>query len=211
MTEVIQVIYQGILEGDMDQVVESVRQALNEKLSAEEILRKGMMNAMSEVGRLYEEGEYFVPELLVAARAMQSGLEILKPLLIAEDVEPVGTVVIGTVKGDLHDIGKNLVCMMMQGAGFEVNDLGTDVEPEKFVQAVKDSGAKLVAMSALLTTTMTNMPSTIEAINKAGLRDQVKIMVGGAPITEKFAQQIGADGYASDANQAAKLAVSLVV
>ena len=211
MSETIENIYQGVLEGDRDQVVESVSKALEENTSAEKILKEGMMTAMSEVGRLFEEGEYFVPELLVAARAMQSGLEILKPLLVAEDVEPVGTVVIGTVKGDLHDIGKNLVGMMMQGAGFEVNDLGTDVEPEKFVQAVKDSGAKLVAMSALLTTTMANMPNTIEAFNQAGLRNQVKILVGGAPVTEKYAQQIGADGYASDANQAAKLAASLVV
>ena len=205
-----QEIYQGILDGDRDQVVDGVNLALSDKLAAEGILKESMMPAMAEVGRLFEEGEYFVPELLVAARAMQAGLEILRPLLVAEDVEPVGTVVLGTVKGDLHDIGKNLVSMMMQGAGFEVNDLGTDVGPEKFVEAVKASGAKLVAMSALLTTTMTNMPATIEAINQAGLRDQVKIMVGGAPVTDKFAKQIGADGFAADASQAAKLALSLV-
>ncbi len=210
MSEVIQGIYQGVLDGDLDQVVENVQKAIDGNIAAEMILKEGMMSAMSEVGRLFEEEEFFVPELLVAARAMQAGLEILKPLLVAEDVEPVGKVVIGTVKGDLHDIGKNLVSMMMQGAGFEVNDLGTDVEPDKFVQAVKDSGAKLVAMSALLTTTMVNMPNTIDAFKKAGLRDQIKIVVGGAPITENYAQQIGADGYAPDANQAAKLAVSLV-
>ena len=210
MTALNQEIYQGILDGDRDQVVDGVNLALEAKTSAEVILKESMMPAMAEVGSLFEEGEYFVPELLVAARAMQAGLEILKPLLVAEDVEPVGTVVIGTVKGDLHDIGKNLVSMMMQGAGFEINDLGTDVEPAKFVEAVKNSGAKLVAMSALLTTTMTNMPATIEAFNEAGLRDQVKIMVGGAPVTDKFAQQIGADGFASDASQAAKLALSLV-
>jgi len=210
MSAVLKEIFQGILEGDREQVVAAVDQALEEKISAERILKEGMMTAMSEVGRLFEEGEYFVPELLVAARAMQGGLEILRPLLIAEDVEPVGKIVIGTVKGDLHDIGKNLVGMMLQGAGFEVNDLGTDVEPQKFVEALKSSGAQLVAMSALLTTTMANMPATIEAIHEAGLRDKVKILVGGAPVTDKFAQQIGADGYAPDASQAAKLALSLV-
>lgn len=210
MAAVLQDVYQGILDGDRESVVEGVKSALETKMSAETILKEGMMAAMAEVGRLFEEGEYFVPELLVAARAMQGGLDILKPLLVAEDVEPVGKVVIGTVKGDLHDIGKNLVGMMMQGAGFEVNDLGTDVEPAKFVEAVKSSGAKLVAMSALLTTTMANMPATIEAFNQAGIRGDVKIMVGGAPVTDKYAQQIGADGYASDASQAARLALSLV-
>ncbi len=202
-------IYQGILEGDREQVIDGV-QKLGIQVSAEAILKESMMSAMAEVGRLFEEGEYFVPELLVAARAMQGGLDILKPLLVAEDVEPVGKVVIGTVKGDLHDIGKNLVGMMMQGAGFEITDLGTDVEPAKFVEAVKASGAKLVAMSALLTTTMANMTATIEAFNQAGIRSQVKIMVGGAPVTDKYAAQIGADGYAADASQAAKLAMSLV-
>jgi len=168
------------------------------------------MTAMSEAGKLFEEGEYFVPELLVAARAMQGGMELLKPLLVAEDVEPVGKVVIGTVKGDLHDIGKNLVGMMLEGAGFEVIDLGTDVDAEKFVEAVKTNNAQMVGMSALLTTTMSNMPSTIEALKQAGLRESVKVMIGGAPVTESFAQQIGADGYAPDASQAAKLALSYV-
>ncbi|MDK2980738.1 MAG: hypothetical protein PWQ55_1085 [Chloroflexota bacterium] len=210
MSEIIKEIYTGVVEGDRDMVVESVEKALAEKTSAESILKQGMMAAMGEVGRLYEEGEYFVPELLVAARAMQGGMDLLRPLLVAEDVEPVGKVVIGTVKGDLHDIGKNLVSMMMQGAGFEVTDLGTDVTPDKFVEAVRTSGAKLVAMSALLSTTMANMPATIEAFNQAGLRDQVKIMIGGAPVTDQFAQKIGADGYAPDANQAAKLALSLM-
>ncbi len=210
MDAILQDVYQGILDGDREGVVEGVKSALEAKLSAEIILKEGMMTAMAEVGRLFEEGEYFVPELLVAARAMQGGLDILKPLLVAEDVEPVGKVVIGTVKGDLHDIGKNLVGMMMQGAGFEVNDLGTDVEPAKFVEAVQSSGARLVAMSALLTTTMANIPATIEAFKQAGIRDQVKIMVGGAPLTDKYARQIGADGYAADASQAAKLALSLI-
>jgi 5-methyltetrahydrofolate--homocysteine methyltransferase len=210
MSATIQEIYTGVVEGDRDQVVEAVQQALSEGDSAETILKQGMMAAMGEVGRLFEEGEYFVPELLVAARAMQGGMDILRPLLVAEDVEPVGKIVIGTVKGDLHDIGKNLVSMMMQGAGFEVTDLGTDVAPEKFVDAVKASGANLVAMSALLTTTMANMPATIAAFDQAGIRDKVKIMIGGAPVTDQFAQKIGADGYAPDANQAARLALSLI-
>ncbi|NPV41190.1 MAG: corrinoid protein [Anaerolineae bacterium] len=210
MDAVLRDVYRGILDGDRESVIEGVKSALESKLSAESILKEGMMTAMAEVGRLFEKGEYFVPELLVAARAMQGGLDILKPLLVAEDVEPVGKVVIGTVKGDLHDIGKNLVGMMMQGAGFEVNDLGTDVEPAKFVEAVKSSGARLVAMSALLTTTMANMPATIEAFKQAGIRGEVKILVGGAPVTDQYARQIGADGYASDASQAARLALSLV-
>ena len=198
----------GVLDGDLEKVTAGVQAALDENLTAEAILKQGMMTAMAEVGQLFEDGEYFVPELLVAARAMQGGLLILKPFLSEEDVEPVGKVVSGTVKGDLHDIGKNLVGMMMEGAGFEVIDLGTDVSPEQFVQAVKDSGAKVVAMSALLTTTMANMPGTIKAFEEAGLRDSVKIMVGGAPVTDEFAKKIGADGFAPDASQAAKVALS---
>jgi 5-methyltetrahydrofolate--homocysteine methyltransferase len=203
-------IYQGVLDGDSDIVTTGVQVALDKKMTAEVILKQGMMRAMAEVGQLFEDGEYFVPELLVAARAMQGGLQILKPLLAAEAVEPIGKVVTGTVKGDLHDIGKNLVGIMMEGAGFEIIDLGTDVSPEKFVEAVKESGAQVVAMSALLTTTMVNMPDTIKAFEEAGLRDMVKIMVGGAPITEGFAKKIGADGYAPDASQAAKVALSYV-
>ena len=206
----IQKIHDGILAGDREGVVEGVQGALTANTSAETILKEGMMSAMTEVGRLFEEGEYFVPELLVAARAMQGGMEILKPLLVAEDVEPAGKVVIGTVKGDLHDIGKNLVGMMLEGAGFEIHDLGTDVEPEKFVEAIQSTDARIVAMSALLTTTMTSMPVTIEAIKAANLRGKVKIMVGGAPVTDAFAEQIGADGFAPDASQAARLALSYV-
>ena len=210
MDAILKKIYAGVLEGDMDGVTEGVRAALDEKISAETILKQGMMAAMKEVGQLFEDGEYFVPELLIAARAMQSGLDILKPLLADEAVEPVGKVVTGTVKGDLHDIGKNLVGMMMKGAGFEIIDLGTDVSPEQFVQAVKDSGAQLVAMSALLTTTMANMPATVKAFEDAGIRDSIKIMVGGAPVTEEFAKKIGADGFAPDASQAAKAALTFV-
>ena len=203
-------IYQGVLDGDIDMVTTGVQAALDKKVTAETILKQSMMTAMAEVGQLFEDGEYFVPELLVAARAMQGGLGILKPFLAAEDVEPIGKVVTGTVKGDLHDIGKNLVGIMMEGAGFEIIDMGTDVSPEKFVEAVKDSGAQVVAMSALLTTTMANMPNTIKAFEEAGLRNAVKIMVGGAPVTEDYAKKIGADGYAPDASQAAKVALAFV-
>ena len=210
MDDALKKIYQGVLDGDMDLVVSSVQAALDNDVSAEMILKQGMMGAMAEVGQLFEDGEYFVPELLVAARAMQGGLELLKPYLADEDVEPIGTVVTGTVKGDLHDIGKNLVGMMLKGAGFEIIDLGSDVSPEKFVEAVKDSGAQIVAMSALLTTTMSNMPVTIKAFEDAGIRDSVKIFVGGAPLTEEYAKKIGADGFAPDASQAAKLALTVV-
>ncbi|MDP2965837.1 MAG: corrinoid protein [Pelolinea sp.] len=210
MEAIINNIYQGILEGDREAVTAAVQEAINAKMTAEKILKEGMMAAMGEVGRLFEEGEYFVPELLIAARAMQGGMGLLKPMLVAEDIEPVGRIVIGTVKGDLHDIGKNLVGMMLEGAGFEVTDLGSDVDAQKFVDAVKSTNAQVVGMSALLTTTMSNMPSTIEALKAAGLRDKVKVMVGGAPLTKAYADQIGADGYAPDASQAAKLALSLV-
>jgi len=203
-------IYQGVLDGDMDKVTTGVQAALDENVTAEAILKQSMMGAMAEVGQLFEDGEYFVPELLVAARAMQGGLQLLKPFLVAEAVEPIGKVVTGTVKGDLHDIGKNLVGIMMEGAGFEIIDMGTDVSPEKFVEAVKKSGAQVVALSALLTTTMANMPNTIKAFEESGLRNTVKIMVGGAPVTEEYAKKIGADGYAPDASQAAKVALALV-
>ena len=210
MDSALKEIYQGVLDGDLDKVVSHVQAALDEKVTAEVILKQGMMAAMAEVGQLFEDGEYFVPELLVAARAMQGGLELLKPFLADEDVEPIGKVVTGTVKGDLHDIGKNLVGMMLKGAGFEIVDMGTDVSPEKFVDAVKESGAQIVAMSALLTTTMANMPDTIKAFEDAGIRDSVKIMIGGAPVTEEYAKKIGADGYAPDASQAAKIALTYV-
>ena len=155
-------------------------------------------------------GEFFVPEMLICARAMQAGMEVLKPAMIEAKLESVGKVVAGTVKGDLHDIGKNLVCMMLEGAAFEIYDLGTDVSPQTFVDKVRESGANLIAMSALLTTTMPIMKETIQALEEAGLRDQVKVMVGGAPLTETYAKSIGADGYAQDASQAVYLAKSLI-
>jgi len=202
-------IYQAVLEGDLDTTVKEVKAALESNIPAPEILQNGLIASMSEVGRLFEEGEYYVPEMLVAARAMQAGLEILKPLLIDAGVKPIGKVVIGTVKGDLHDIGKNLVAMMLEGAGFAVRDLGVDVAPEKFVAEVQE-GTDILGLSALLTTTMPSMVNTIQAIEQAGLRNRVKIIVGGAPVTAEYAKTIGADAYAADAGQAAKLAKSLV-
>jgi 5-methyltetrahydrofolate--homocysteine methyltransferase len=210
MEAIIEKIYQGVLNGERETVVEAVREAIDADITAERVLKEGMMAAMAETGRLFEDGEYFVPELLIAARAMQGGMELLKPLLVAEDIEPIGRIVVGTVKGDLHDIGKNLVGMMLEGAGFEVIDLGSDVDAEKFVEAVRSNQAHVMGMSALLTTTMTNMPVVIDALKNAGLRDSVKVLIGGAPVTKAYADQIGADGYAPDASQAAKLALSFV-
>ena len=203
-------IYESIINGDQPETVNKVNQAVAEGLDPVVILNDGMVKAMAEVGRLFEEGEYFVPEMLIAARAMQSGLAIIKPQLVKANVKSSGKVVAGTVKGDLHDIGKNLVCMMLEGAAFEIVDLGADVSPEMFVEAVKSSGANIVAMSALLTTTMPNMRVTIEALKAAGLRDKVKVLVGGAPLTEEYARKIGADGYSSDASKAVAVAKTLV-
>jgi 5-methyltetrahydrofolate--homocysteine methyltransferase len=209
MEPLIEQIYENVKEGNAVTTPDLVQAALDQGISATVVLNEGMIAAMSEVGRLFEEGDYFVPEMLIAARAMQAGLGVLRPYLVAEDVQPAGVIALGTVKGDLHDIGKNLVAMMVEGAGFEINDLGTDVAPETFVEAIR-SGASVVGLSALLTTTMPMIAKTIEAIDAAGLRDQVKIMVGGAPVTAGYAASIGADGYAPDASQAAKLAKSFV-
>jgi 5-methyltetrahydrofolate--homocysteine methyltransferase len=203
-------IFAGILEGNQNVVRENVQKAVDAGIAPEVILQQGLIPAMTEVGRLFEIGEYFVPEMLIAARAMQGGLAILKPKLVAANISAAGKVVIGTVQGDLHDIGKNLVAMMMEGAGFEIVDLGTDVSPEKFVAAVRDHKANLMAMSALLTTTMPKMEATIKAVQEAGIRDQVKVMIGGAPVTQDYADKIGANGYAADASRAASLAKTLV-
>lgn len=201
-------LYTAILEGQRDEAKEYVENALSEGVPPGEVLDV-MINAMEEVGRLFEEGEYFVPEMLIAARAMKTGMEILKPKLVDADIQPIGKIIAGTVKGDLHDIGKNLVCMMLEGAGFQVVDLGADVSPEAFVAAVQEHQPDFVAMSALLTTTMPNMQTTIDALKDAGLREAVMVLIGGAPITQGYAEKIGADGYASDASRAVKLAKSL--
>jgi 5-methyltetrahydrofolate--homocysteine methyltransferase len=203
-------IYQGVMEGDQDAVKENVTKALEAGLNAEEILNEGMISAMTEVGRLFEEGEFFVPEMLIAARAMQGGMAILQPALAEADVQPKGKVAIGTVKGDLHDIGKNLVAMMLEGAGYEILDLGTDVPPEKFLEAAKTQNVDVVALSALLTTTMPSMADTVEALDDGGLRDKVKVIIGGAPVTTEYAEKIGADGYSPDASQAVRVTNQLL-
>ena len=210
MEPVIKEIYTSILEGSQKVTVAKVQEALDKGINPGVILNDGMVAAMAEVGRLFEEGEYYVPEMLIAARAMQNGLAVLKPHLASANVKSQGKVVAGTVKGDLHDIGKNLVCMMLEGAAFEIVDLGSDVTPEKFVEAIRTTGANVVCMSALLTTTMPSMKTTIEALKAAGLRDKVKVMVGGAPLTDQYAREIGADGYAPDASRAVALAKSLL-
>ncbi len=194
---------EAVVDGQAKVAVARVSQGLAEGLSAGTLLHDGLIAAMRRVGQLYEEGEVFVPEMLIAARAMGAALAVLKPHLVEQGVESGGTVAIGTVKGDLHDIGKNLVAMMLEGSGFEIVDLGVDVPPERFIEAIR-GGAKMIAMSALLTTTMTNMKNTVDAINEAGLRAQTKIIMGGAPVTQAYAEQIGADGYASDASSAVR-------
>lgn len=196
-------LHKSVIEGDANGARALVERAMAEGLPPDQILNQGLIASMSKVGQLFEAGEFFVPEMLITARAMKSGLELLRPGLAAANVKAVGKIVIGTVQGDLHDIGKNLVAMMLEGAGFEVIDLGVDVSPEKFVGAVKEQRPSLIGLSALLTTTMPKMPATIEALNQAGVRDSVKVMIGGAPVTEKYAGEIGADIYAPDASSAA--------
>jgi 5-methyltetrahydrofolate--homocysteine methyltransferase len=210
MNEKMSSLYNAILDGDVAGAKDGVQVALEVGLEAGDILSEGMIAAMKEVGRRFEEGDYYVPEMLVAARAMQAGLALLKPQLVQSDVKSSGTVVIGTVKGDLHDIGKNLVALMLEGAGFEVKDLGVDVAPEKFIETITAGDVDIVALSALLTTTMPNMKSAIDAIERAGLRKKVKIIIGGAPLTQEYADQIGADGYSADAGRAVSLAQSLL-
>jgi 5-methyltetrahydrofolate--homocysteine methyltransferase len=210
MEQVMQELFTSILNGDNKTVPQKVQAALEAGIDASRILNEGMIAAMAEVGRLFEEGEYYVPEMLISARSMQAGLGVLKPHLMHANIKSAGKVLAGTVKGDLHDIGKNLVCMMLEGAGFEIHDLGSDVSPERFVIALQEEGADIIALSALLTTTMPNMKATIEALCEAGLRDRVKVIIGGAPVTEGYAQQIGADGYSPDASRAVSLAKSLL-
>jgi 5-methyltetrahydrofolate--homocysteine methyltransferase len=201
---ILEELREAVVDGQAKLAVAKVTEGLDGGIEAGTLLREGLIAGMAEVGQLFEEGEVFVPEMLVAARAMTAALTVLKPHLVEEGVASSGKVAIGTTQGDLHDIGKNLVAMMLEGSGYEIVDLGVDVPAEKFIQAIRD-GANVVAMSALLTTTMTNMQSTIEAIRQAGLRDQVRIVIGGAPITKSYADEIGADGYAEDASSAVRL------
>jgi 5-methyltetrahydrofolate--homocysteine methyltransferase len=210
MIPMLQTIYDAILDGEFKTVGQKVQAALDAGLPPPQVLNEGMIAAMSEVGQRFECGEYFVPEMLVAARAMQAGLAVLKPHLREAGVTSAGRIIVGTVKGDLHDIGKNLVAMMLEGAGFEIIDLGADVSPEKFAEAVRSENAQVVALSALLTTTMPNMKNTIQALEVAGVRSQVKVVIGGAPVTQSYAAQIGADGFSSDASRAVAIIKSLL-
>jgi 5-methyltetrahydrofolate--homocysteine methyltransferase len=202
-------LHQAILTGDAPGARAITEAALKDGVDPLALVQETMMPAMDEVGRKFEANEYFVPELLLAARAMKGCLELIRPLLAAGGIEPAGRVVIGTVKGDLHDIGKNLVAAMLEGGGYEVIDLGVNVDPAKFVRAVKEKNAQIVALSALLTTTMPAMKTTIEALKQAGVREQVKVMIGGAPITADYARDIGADGYSLNAAGAVGVARAL--
>ncbi len=204
----LQALADALIKGDRDTVTELTKAALADGTGPEEILEKGLIAGMGVVGQRFKANEVYVPEVLIAARAMNSAMEILQPKLIEAGVEPIATVVLGTVKGDLHDIGKNLVGMMLTGAGLKVVDVGTDVTPDKFVEACKDSGAAVCAMSALLTTTMPQMTDVVKALKESGVA--TKTIIGGAPVTQNFADEIGADGYAADAASAADVALSLI-
>jgi corrinoid protein of di/trimethylamine methyltransferase len=203
-------LYQAILTGNAKKAEEVTNAALAAQANPTELVQKYMIPAMDEVGRRFECNEYFVPELLIAARAMKVALELISPHLVAEGAEPIGRVVIGTVQGDLHDIGKNLVASMLEGGGFQVVDLGVDVAPERFVEAAKEKDGTIVALSALLTTTMSTMKIIIQSLEKAGIRDKTKVMIGGAPITQQYADEIGADGYSDNASSAVVLARKLI-
>lgn len=210
MSEILEQIATAVIEGNLDDIAGLTKDALDEDLSAEQVLSQGLMPGMDHVGAEFKAGNMFVPEVLRSARAMQASMEIIRPLLIESGARRAGRVLLGTVKGDMHDIGKSLVGMMCEGAGLEVHDLGKDIEPQAFVEAIKQYAPDVVGMSALLTTTMRAMESTIRAMEEAGVRDKVKVMIGGAPVTHSFAEKIGADGYASNAAAAADLAKRLI-
>jgi 5-methyltetrahydrofolate--homocysteine methyltransferase len=205
-----ELIAESIIEGNEATAIDAVQELIDQGVNPLTIISDGLMAGMNVVGERFKNGEMFVPEVLMSARAMNSSIELVKPLINEGDMPNAGTVIIGTVKGDLHDIGKNLVAMMMESAGFKVINIGVDASVEKFIQAVKDNNAKIVAMSAMLTTTMVYMKKVIEALEEAGLKNQVKVMIGGAPVTAKFAEDIGADLYTVDASSAAEEGKTLV-
>ncbi len=205
----LETIYKNVIAGQAQEVEQGVQGALDQGIDADVILNESLIPAMGEVGKRFEEGEFFVPEMLISARAMKAGLAILKPYLIDSGVESAGIVAIGTVQGDLHDIGKNLVAVMLEGAGFEVRDLGVDVPPETFVDAANE-GAQVIGLSALLTTTMPKMEQTIQAMREANVLNKVSVIIGGAPVTESYAQQIGADAFAPDASSATRVVRQLI-
>ena len=204
-------LYDAILNGDDKLALQLINDALKDDADPAELINRGMIPAMDEVGRLFEAQEYYIPEMLLAGRAMKAALEPLRPLLAARGTQPTGRIVLGTVKGDLHDIGKNLVGSMLEGAGFEVFDLGIDVPPEKFVETIGSKHPHILALSALLTVTMPEMKKVIDALSQAGVRDQVKVLIGGAPVTQSYADQIGADGYGENAGSAVSAARALMV
>jgi len=203
-------LFQALVDGNEPGAMEGVESSLHANIPSDQIMREGLIAAMTEVGRRFEAGEYYLPDMVMSARAMKSALYLLKPYLVKVGMRSIGKVAIGTIQGDLHDIGKNMVGMMMEGAGFEVMDLGTDVSPARFVEVVQNDHVNILCLSALLTTTMPKMAVTIEALKAAGLRDQVKVLVGGAPVTEEYARQAGADGYSQDASGAARLAIGFM-
>ncbi|MDR2775035.1 MAG: corrinoid protein [Tannerella sp.] len=203
-------LYEAILKGNLPLAVEMTKMAIEQKMDAKSVIDNYMSKAMDEIGSRFENGKAFVPELLMSARAMKGALELLKPLLVAHNVPKMGTIIIGTVKGDLHDIGKNLVASMLEGSGFDVINLGADISSEKFVASIVEYKANILCLSALLTTTMNYMKEVIDALEKAGIRNQVKVMVGGAPVNSAFAKEIGADGYSSNANAAVSVAKQLL-
>jgi 5-methyltetrahydrofolate--homocysteine methyltransferase len=209
MEPLVQELFDSIVDGNRQQAKTKTQTALEAGISPEVLLKEGMIPAMKQVGERFTAGEYYVPEMLIAARAMQEGMTLIKPRLVGAKTAIAGRIVMGTVSGDLHDIGKNLVSMM-EGAGFEIIDLGTDVPPTKFVQAIRTHHPDLLGMSALVTTTMPGMQATLDALRAEGVRDQVKVLVGGAPVTEEYAKKIGADGFAADASRAVTLAKALL-
>lgn len=195
-------IADNLIKGKAPEVKELVQKAIDEGEDVEKVLNEGMVAGMNVVGAKFKANEFYVPEVLIAARAMKAGMKILRPILAEKNIKGIGTVVLGTVRGDLHDIGKNLVAMMLEGAGFEIIDLGVDVSPEKFIETAKEKKADLVGLSALLTTTMPSMKDVVKAVGDSGLKDKVKVIIGGAPLTQSYADEIGADGYAPDAASA---------
>jgi len=201
---------ENVINGKADEVKELTQKALGEGQDIEEVLNEALIGGMDVVGEKFKRNEFYVPEMLISARAMKAGMAVLRPLLVNKGVKGLGKVVIGTAQGDLHDIGKNLVGMMLEGAGFEIINLGTDVPSEKFVEAVKDNNAQLIGISALLTTTMLSMKDVVKAVEKEGLKDKVKIIIGGAPVTQNYADEIGADGYAPDAASAVDMAKEIL-
>ena len=195
-------IADNLIKGKAPEVKQLVQKAIDEGEDVEKVLNEGLVAGMSVVGEKFKKNEFYIPEVLIAARAMKAGMGILRPILAEKNIKGVGTVVLGTVRGDLHDIGKNLVAMMWEGAGFEIIDLGVDVSPEKFIETAKEKKADLVGLSALLTTTMPSMKDVVKAVGDSGLKDKIKVIIGGAPLTQSYADEIGADGYAPDAASA---------